>query len=149
VSETVRFEPSVLRDVKDHAAASYPHEACGALLGRGGSVSCTLPLPNRAPSAREVRFEVSPRDYLKLESEAERLGLDLLGFWHSHPEGLALPSATDRACAWEGLLTVIVSVEHRVPGEITAWIVPGPDLPFTEVPVEDGHALVTSLAAIA
>ena len=58
-----------------------------------------------------------------------------MGFWHSHPDHAARPSATDREHAWEGLLTVVVSVLEGEPCEITAWSVPGPGLPFAEVPL--------------
>ena len=58
-----------------------------------------------------------------------------MGFWHSHPDHAARPSDTDREHAWEGLLTVVVSVLEGEPREITAWSVPGPGLPFAQVPL--------------
>ena len=142
-----RLPPDVLRDISLQAAASYPHEACGALVGAGDDIALSFPLPNRDALAPEVGFAVDPKDYLRVEAEAEARGLSLLGFWHSHPDGLALPSATDRAYAWEGLLTVIVSVTHGTPEEISAWRLDGRDAPFREVPVEDGFALVSALGA--
>jgi proteasome lid subunit RPN8/RPN11 len=145
----VRFDPLVLRDIADHAAAAYPNEGCGALLGAAsGEIRLTLPIANRESRAPQVRFEIAPRDYLKLEADADALGLALLGFWHSHPEGLALPSTTDRAHAWEDLFTVIVAVHEGEPDEITAWRVRGPDLPFEELPIEDGTSLVSSLSTL-
>ena len=141
----IRLSPDVLQEISRHAAASYPHEACGALVGAREDVRLSLPLPNRDARAPEVGFLVDPNDYLRVESEAESLGLSLLGFWHSHPDGLALPSSADRAYAWEGLLTVIVSVTHGAPEEISAWRLDGQDAPFREVPVEDGFALVSDL----
>ena len=84
-----------------------------------------------------MRFEVAPRDYLAVEDEADRRGLSLLGFWHSHPDDTAQASKTDRAYAWEGLLTVIVAVPKGFPREIIAWEILGPDAPFTPVPIEE------------
>jgi proteasome lid subunit RPN8/RPN11 len=148
--DIVLIEPAVLRDIADHAAGAYPNEACGALLGaRPARVRLGLPLPNREAEAPQVKFHVAPADYLRLEEKADALGLTLLGFWHSHPEGLALPSATDRAYAWEGLLTVIVAVTSGEADEITAWRIRGRDLPFEELPIEDGLALVSTLAPLA
>jgi proteasome lid subunit RPN8/RPN11 len=146
---TLRFEPAILRDIADHAAAAYPYEGCGALVGTNGHVRLALPLPNRDGRAREIGFVVDPSDYVRVEEEADALGLTLIGFWHSHPDGLALPSATDRAYAWEGLLTVIVAVSSGTPDEISAWRLDGLEAPFTELPIEDGSMLVSTLAEAA
>ncbi len=145
---TVRFEPSILRDIADRAAAAYPYEGCGALVGTNGHVRLALPLANRDARAPEIGFALDPGDYLWAEAEADALGLTLLGFWHSHPDGLALPSAVDRAYAWEGLLTVIVAVGSGVPDEISAWRLDGTEAPFTELPIEDGVAIVSTLEEI-
>ncbi len=113
------------------AARAYPHEGCGALLGEDETtVSEALALANQETGKPSTRFVVSPADYLAAEETAERLGLRLLGFWHSHPDHPARPSATDREYAWPGLLTVVVAVERGEPAEITAWDLPGGDSPF-------------------
>jgi len=109
-------------------------------------VLVALPLENRDARAPEVGFAIDPKDYLRVETAADALGLTLLGFWHSHPDGLALPSASDRARAWAGLLTVIVAVVGGAPDELSAWRLEGPDAPFLELPIEDGTALVSTLA---
>ena len=146
VSDVVRFDPGVLRAIAAEAKAAYPNEGCGALLGpkAGGIrwVTATLPVPNREPGTPRVRFEVAPRDYMAVEDEADLRGLSLLGFWHSHPDDTAQASATDRAYAWEGLLTVIVAVPERRAGAIIAWEILGPSMPFTPVPIEDAASLL-------
>ena len=156
MSESAVFEPAVLSAIAAEAAAAWPSEGCGALLGprpAGGipRVTLTLPVPNSETGRPRDRFEVAPRDYLAVEDEADRRGLSLLGFWHSHPEGAARPSATDRAFAWEGLLTVIVAVASRKSGEIGAFEIRGPDAPFSPVEIlESGNnRLVTRLGPIA
>ena len=132
----VVFESSVLEEIARGAAKAYPYEGCGALLGESGHVRVTLPLPNTEKGTPRVRFEVSPRDYLRVEREADARGLKLLGFWHSHPDHPARPSATDRAYAWEGLLTVIVSVEKGRSGDIGAWEIRGAESAFESVEIE-------------
>jgi proteasome lid subunit RPN8/RPN11 len=113
---------------------SYPHEGCGALLGpEQGDVRETLALANREEASPRTRFTVSPADYMNAEESADGRGLKLLGFWHSHPDHPARPSGTDREFAWPGLLTVVVAVERGEPQEITAWDVPGPDVPFRQL----------------
>ena len=156
MSESAVFEPAVLSAIAAEAAAAWPSEGCGALLGprlAGATphVTLTLPVPNSETGRPRDRFEVAPRDYLAVEDEADRRGLSLLGFWHSHPEGAARPSATDRAFAWEGLLTVIVAVAGRRPGEIGAFEIRGADAPFSPVEIlESGNnRLVTRLGPIA
>lgn len=133
---TVRLPATVLGEIQTAAAAAYPFEGCGALLGREPrDVVSSLPLPNVEKGKPRVRFEISPSDYLRVEREADERHLALLGFWHSHPDHPAIPSATDRSYAWEGLLTLVVAVTEGVPKEMTAWEVPGPDLPFQPVPI--------------
>lgn len=91
-----------------------------------------VPLPNVERDSPRVRFSVSPQDYLAMEDEADARGLRLLGFWHSHPDHPARPSETDRHFAWQGLLTLVIAVEKGVPAALTAWDLPGEDLPFRE-----------------
>ena len=127
---------SVLAAIRAEACRAYPQEGCGALLGPApGDVSETIPLPNGEADKPRTRFAVSPRDYVAVEEWAEAHGLRLLGFWHSHPDHPARPSATDRQFAWEGLLTVVVAVARGEAGAITAWEVAGPDAPFRELQV--------------
>jgi proteasome lid subunit RPN8/RPN11 len=130
----VRLTRVALEAIRGEAARRYPHEGCGALIGpEEGDVRETLVLANREDKSPRTRFSVSPADYLSAEESAEARGLRLLGFWHSHPDHPARPSGTDRAFAWPGLVTLVVAVERGEPREITAWDVPGLDLPFREV----------------
>jgi proteasome lid subunit RPN8/RPN11 len=132
----IRFDRAVLEDIARAASAAYPYEGCGALLGERDHVRVTLLLPNTEKGSPRVRFEVSPGDYLRAEREADSQGLRLLGFWHSHPDHPARPSDTDRTHAWEGLLTVIVSVQKGHARDIGAWEIYGPELPFEPVTIE-------------
>jgi len=125
-----------LAAIQAEARRAYPNEGCGALLGPSdGDVQEAVPLPNVEKDTPRVRFTVRPQDYLAMENEADARGMRLLGFWHSHPDHPARPSETDRRYAWEGLLTLVIAVEKSVPGALTAWEVPGPELPFRERPL--------------
>ncbi|MGZ6989115.1 MAG: Mov34/MPN/PAD-1 family protein [Thermoanaerobaculia bacterium] len=135
----IRFDHALLEEIARAASAAYPFEGCGALLGETGHARVMLPLPNTELDRPRVRFEVSPKDYLRVEREAEERGLLLLGFWHSHPDHPARPSATDLSCAWVGLLTVIVSVQKGRAQNIGAWEIRAPDLPFERVEIECPH----------
>lgn len=145
----IRFDHVLLEDIAREASCAYPFEGCGALLGERGHARVMLPLPNTERERPRVRFEVSPEDYLRVEGEADALGLHLLGFWHSHPDHPARPSPTDLSCAWVGLLTVIVSVQKGRARDIGAWEIRAPELPFERVEIEcprfEGE-LVTTLS---
>lgn len=129
----VRIAAAALSSIRESAARAYPHEGCGALLGRDGEITEVVSLPNREADRPRTRFSVSAADYMAVEERADARGLRLVGFWHSHPDHPARPSPTDREFAWEGLLTLVAAVEGGRPGALTAWEVCGPQAPFREV----------------
>jgi proteasome lid subunit RPN8/RPN11 len=127
----IRLAGLALAAIRREAARAYPSEGCGALVGPAeDDVTEAVPLPNAERDRPRTRFAVSPRDYMRVEDDAEARGLRLLGFWHSHPDHPARPSPTDRQFAWEGLLTLVIAVEGGEPGAITAWDLPALDAPF-------------------
>src|SRR3990172_4381580 len=100
----LEIAPDVLEQIHLHGEAAYPDEGAGLLLGRvDGSlrqVSAILSLPNaREAGARRNRYLVTAQDYLRGELEADRLGLDVLGVFHSHPDHPNRPSEFDREWA--------------------------------------------------
>ena len=128
----------LLRDIDrrrlvERAEAEHPHEACGLLLGRrlgrtlggkrseGGSDSERrlveeLTLASNVEAERPgSRFVLAPGDFLAADSRARAAGLEILGAWHSHPDGPAEPSAEDAASAWPGWTSLIAGLcEGRV-----------------------------------
>lgn len=104
----------------------YPEECCGGLLGRIESprervVVRAVPVWNEQEDQRERRYLVGPREVMRLEDEAEREGLELLGFFHSHPDHPAQPSETDRQLAWPWYSYIILSVKQGEPGRLRSW----------------------------
>lgn len=95
--------------MREHAQSCYPNECVGALFTDGDAITHCLPLTNAAES-QASHFALSARDYLRAEREAERLQLQLCGFYHSHPDGSAQPSPFDDAQAPKGLWTFIIPV---------------------------------------
>lgn len=122
LSEPFWSAPSLVLDrdaeaaIRAHAAETYPHECCGALIGARGNVTLALPLGNISEAGRERRFLVSPLDYQRAEATADSTGAGLLGFYHSHPNHPAVPSAFDLQHAWPNLSYVIVSVGKSATG---------------------------------
>ena len=107
--------------IRAHGAETYPHECCGALIGRDGVVSHTLALPNTTEEGPRRRFLVRPADYRAAEQQASSLGAQLLGFYHSHPDHPARPSQYDLDHAWPFFSYVIVSVRAGAALEMTSW----------------------------
>lgn len=136
------FSTSQLAELRAHAAAAYPHEACGLLLGqhRVGAwrVSRLMPSDNLADDPAH-HFEVDPRLRLELQRELRgdtQDGEDVIGHYHSHPDGAAAPSATDRAMAWEPeLIWVIAAASATGTGEVRAYRVSAAKAPFSELPL--------------
>lgn len=113
--------PGVADQVRSHGRETYPHECCGALLGRDGATSEAFPLPNTTDEGPRRRFMVRPEDYRVAEQRAAAFGLELLGFYHSHPDHPARPSQYDLDHAWPVFSYVIVSVRDGEPMEMTSW----------------------------
>ncbi len=108
-------------EIRRHGEATYPHECCGALVGRAGRVEATVALPNTTEEGPRRRFLVRPSDYRMAEGRASELGRELLGFYHSHPDHPARPSQYDLDHAWPTFAYVIVAVASGTAGDITVW----------------------------
>lgn len=116
----------VIESIRSHGQATYPEEGCGLLLGEvspeQNRVVAAWPVVNREAEGRERRYSLAPADYLAADREARRQGLDVVGFYHSHPDHPARPSETDLAEAtFPGYSYVIVSVHAGTAKEVTAW----------------------------
>jgi proteasome lid subunit RPN8/RPN11 len=99
--------------IRRHGEETYPHECCGALVGRDDRVTDVVALPNTTEEGPRRRFRVSTSDYREAERRATELGGELLGFYHSHPDHPARPSQYDLDHAWPTFAYLIVSVQGR------------------------------------
>ena len=111
--------PKTLFDeIERHGREAYPEECVGALIGTvavagtARAVERLFPIDNRSEANRKRRYLVSPLDYLAAERAADAAGKTLLGFYHSHPEHPAEPSATDLDLAQPNFVYVIVSIRR-------------------------------------
>jgi proteasome lid subunit RPN8/RPN11 len=107
--------------IRAHGRETFPHECCGAMLGKDGRVSEAFRLPNTTDEGPRRRFLVRPEDYRVAEQRARESGLDLLGFYHSHPDHPARPSQYDLDHAWPFFSYVIVSVMAGEDKLMTSW----------------------------
>jgi proteasome lid subunit RPN8/RPN11 len=121
VSVACTLGPGVLEAIREHGAEAYPHECCGALLGRDSTIVEAWALPNTTEEGPRRRFLIRPADYRSAEERANATGQELLGFYHSHPDHPARPSQYDLDHAWPVFMYVILSVMSGEPGDLTSW----------------------------
>ncbi len=103
--------------IRRHAEETYPHECCGILLGRGEGecreVKQTMRASNTRDDRPQDRYNIAPEELIRAQRQARLEGLDIIGFYHSHPDCPAEWSLTDLAEAhWLGCSYVITSVEQ-------------------------------------
>jgi proteasome lid subunit RPN8/RPN11 len=130
--------------IRQHALRDYPCECCGVLLGsaegdwkrvlevvplpnlrsdpqRSGKV---LPLEDPEHESARSRYLIDPLDLLRVVKEARTRSLEVVGYYHSHPDQPARPSTHDRKLAWPGYSYLIATVEQGKPGALTCWVLP-------------------------
>ncbi|MFT7676797.1 MAG: proteasome lid subunit RPN8/RPN11 [Planctomycetota bacterium] len=121
---TLVLTPSLRTKLESQALAAYPREACGLLVGKSechGRVHDVWSLPNRVADNPESSFAMDPGELVAALGRAEAAGLEQVGFWHSHPDAAAIPSARDRAAAWPDSLQLIASIGARGLVELRGW----------------------------
>ena len=112
----LRLSKDIYNAVRAHGEETYPHESCGALLGRasrdGWLIVKSIRATNAAIGSTQHRYEIAPKELVSLVREARALGLEIAGFYHSHPDHPAMWSETDLAEAhWLGCSYLISAVE--------------------------------------
>jgi proteasome lid subunit RPN8/RPN11 len=116
-----------LDEIRRHGEADYPHECCGLLIGSFGAGGAkvaeeTFPIVNaREDAAKKNRFLIAPEDLMRGEKHARQRRLDVVGFYHSHPDHPAVPSAFDLEHAWPVYSYVIVSVRSGRAEELSSF----------------------------
>ncbi len=128
------LEHALAETIRRHGEATYPHECCGALLGYDTEVAkadgaaeetrrvaSLLPLSNRNGDSPRNRFSVTAEDVRAAEAAARKQNLEVIGWYHSHPDHPAKPSEFDRQHAWPWYSYIIVSVQRGFACEMTSW----------------------------
>lgn len=114
-----------LERIREHARIAYPNECCGVLLGKEVSgrklVAEARELENAQGESPRNRYFIAPEAVLENDRYARQKGLEILGFYHSHPDHPPLPSAYDLENAWPWFSYLIVAVNQGNPGEAASW----------------------------
>ncbi|NPA54512.1 MAG: M67 family metallopeptidase [Aquificae bacterium] len=120
----LKIKKEAVKEIKKQAEEGYPYEICGFMLGNidfeNNVRECTevFQVENQNKERANDRFEIDPKDYLKVEKYADEKGLMIVGIYHSHPDHPDRPSQTDLMFAQPDMSYIIVSVEK---GKTKSW----------------------------
>lgn len=131
--------------IRSHGEDGYPHEICGAMLGSFEDdriiVDELYRMENLRDENRERRYEVTPKDQLKAQKRADERNLDVVGFYHSHPDHPAEPSQYDLDHAWPRYVYAIVSVHDASAQDLNFWQLSDDQSEFNQLtPVTVGNS---------
>lgn len=120
------IEKQLLDRMKEDAESKYPEECCGILLGRRMETRKRIvgevhPAANEADNRRERQFQIDPLTLLKAERYADETGMEIIGFYHSHPDCQAKASVQDERFALPDFSYLILSVIHGAVCDIQGW----------------------------
>ncbi|HZD50028.1 MAG TPA: M67 family metallopeptidase [Silvibacterium sp.] len=116
--------------IRRHGEETYPHECCGVLLGRSeqgvNDVEEAIRAGNIRTDSAHNRYSIAPQELISIQRQARDRGLDIVGFYHSHPDHPARWSPTDFAEAhWLGCSYVITSVQKGVAQDTNSFLLTG------------------------
>lgn len=134
---------SLYDQLRAHGEETYPHECCGILLGKSSDENIHVHQLIRAGNTRtdsaHNRYNIAPQELIAAQREARKQGLDIVGFYHSHPDHPAQWSTTDFAEAhWFGCAYVITAVEKGAAKTTNSFLLTGTseeDKAFSSQPI--------------
>jgi proteasome lid subunit RPN8/RPN11 len=122
---SLRLPDALAEEIRRHGEAAYPAECCGALVGRvegeAKEVVRLAPAVNRRTDDPH-RYLIAPDDLRRLDADVRAAGLDIVGYYHSHPDHPAAPSAFDADHAWPWYSYVIVRIDQGRGAELASWV---------------------------
>ena len=138
----IRLTPQHRNQIAAHGERDYPHECCGLMLGAFAAgdlktIAEIYPISNaREEAAKRNRFLITPEEFMEGEEYAQQNGLDVVGFYHSHPDHPAVPSGYDLDHAWPLYSYIVVAVKAGTAGDIRSWEMEPDRSKFTEEEIQ-------------
>ena len=134
----MKIHRDALEAIRAHGAEGFPYEICGLLIGKPGEnlVTQVRRVPNLEKQNPEVRYLIDDKEDMRIRKELYQTDLDVLGYYHSHPNHPARPSVFDTERSWESYLYVIVSVVDGQPAEVNAFVAERDRGPMIPEPLE-------------
>lgn len=127
-ARALEISPALLAEVEAHARQAYPEECCGVLIGSlvesssaAARVDGVWSTPNAEPAHRSKGYVIAPEELLEAHKDARSRRQEVIGYYHSHPDQSAVPSARDLIAAAPGVSYLIVSLDHRGVRERRSW----------------------------
>ena len=126
----LKLSEPIYNALRKHGEETYPHECCGVLLGRSenevNTVEDAVRAGNTRTDAAHNRYHIAPQELIKIQRQGRERGLDIIGFYHSHPDHPAQWSKTDFAEAhWLGCSYVITAVANGVAQQTNSFLLTG------------------------
>lgn len=123
----IQLTDKLMDDIYQHSQTAYPNECCGVMLGTEEQgqkrVLGLLPVENASAAAEQYhRYVITPEVMLAADKRAQKGGMDVVGFYHSHPDDEARPSNFDREHAWPWYSYIVVSVREGVAVAANSWL---------------------------
>jgi proteasome lid subunit RPN8/RPN11 len=130
ITPLLKISDAVYSQVRAHGEETYPHECCGVLLGkaldRGNEVQAAVRAGNTRTDSAHNRYHIAPQELIGIQRQARERSLDIVGFYHSHPDHPARWSPTDfNEAHWLGCSYVITSVEAGVARQTNSFFLAG------------------------
>ncbi|MGH7866325.1 MAG: M67 family metallopeptidase [Candidatus Dormibacteraceae bacterium] len=121
---TTLITAAAMAEVRSHVVEGYPSEICGMLLVSAGSavINQTRRVGNTVIERARDRYEMDPIDQIRIQRECDQGGLEIIGYYHSHPDHPAMASSTDCQRSWAGPIYLIVSCYQGEVREANAFI---------------------------
>ncbi len=132
----MRISRALLIEIHRHLEAGYPHEACGVMLGKDGVVTEVVRADNQRSDSAHNRYLIDPLAYRKIERDADKRGIQIVGIYHSHPDVAARPSQFDLDHAFPYFSYLIVSVRKGKATESNSWQLREDRSQFDQEPVD-------------
>jgi proteasome lid subunit RPN8/RPN11 len=126
----LKLSRQVYDAIRQHGEETYPHECCGVLLGKSADsvndVEDAVRAGNIRTDSAHNRYQIAPQELVKIQRLGRERGLDIVGFYHSHPDHPAQWSQTDFAEAhWLGCSYVITAVEKGAARQTNSFFLAG------------------------
>lgn len=120
---SLRVAGAQLERLQAHAREGYPHEVCGILAGSRdrNQVTEVVPLLNERADSPRNRYRVSGLAMMKAEQAIEERGLEVVGYYHSHPDHPSHYSDYDRDHALPNMSYPIVSIQEGRVADLASW----------------------------
>jgi proteasome lid subunit RPN8/RPN11 len=143
----IQLPAALAREIEWEAVRAYPDECCGILMGTDSGdsrvVASVRHVANQAQAVdRPRRFSIDPRQLMDADRDAAARELEVIGFYHSHPDQPARPSEFDRQNAWPFYSYIIVSILDGEPVDMTCWILDDETKSFARQEIVEGESVL-------